>query len=90
MSWCPYITLHTVGSCWKHRRALRISFSSSWMVKVGSDSLDTHYIVKLTDYLLHNTFLSYFVFNSLHGIMVRSCARVLRSTQTTKYPFCAV
>ena len=38
MSWCPFITFTTVGCRWIHLRALRNSFSSSWMVMVSSVS----------------------------------------------------
>ncbi len=35
-SWCPSTTLPTAGYYWKHLRASRTSFKSSWMVKVCS------------------------------------------------------
>lgn len=36
ISWCRSITFPTFGCCWKHLRALRVSFSNSWMVTVSS------------------------------------------------------
>lgn len=120
-SWCPSTTLLTVGSCWNNLRALTSSFSSSWMVMVGSvlrglwtvqdllilfvlicmyasystcwgDALVDHFNFGLikpshspSAALTHT-----FVFNSLHGIVVWSGGRILRSTRPTEHPFCAV
>ena len=48
MSWCPSITLLKVGFYWKRQRALRISSSSSLMVKVGLQQLVTELVTPQT------------------------------------------